>query len=189
MRIVSGIHKGRALQTPKDNAIRPTTDRVREAIFNVLTHSGDGFDFAGVRVLDLFAGTGALGLEALSRGAKFTLFIEENAAARGLIRTNAETLGATGTSKIWRRDASRLSQREGIPGFDLVFADPPYNKGLGNGALSSLVAGDWLNPGAMIVVEEAKTAMLEWPAQLSLTTQKNYGDSTIYFLKLEVGAC
>lgn len=185
MRIVGGIHKGRALQTPQNRAIRPTTDRVREAIFNVLAHSNTGFEITNARVLDLFAGTGALGLEALSRGAKFALFVEENASARGLIRTNAESLGATGTSKIWRRDAARLSPREGIPGFDLVFADPPYNKGLADTALVCLVDGGWLNEGAVVVVEEDKSASLACPSQLSLTVSKVYGDTSVNFFVLK----
>jgi len=183
LRIVAGIHKGRALSGPKSNATRPTSDRVREAMFNILSHSIDDFSFNDARVLDLFAGTGALGLEALSRGAKFILFIEESAAARGLIRSNAETLGATGQVKIWRRDAAHLALLDNIPPFNLVFADPPYNKGLGDKALAGLVNGNWLADGAIIVLEEAKSAEITIPDLLQTLTTRDYGDTTAYFFQ------
>ncbi len=186
MRIVAGIHKGRTLSTPKSNDTRPTTDRVREAMFNILSHSIDGFTFTDARVLDLFAGTGALGLEALSRGAKFIQFIEQDAAARGLIRTNAETLGATGQIKIWRRDATNLAKLEGIPPFDLVFLDPPYGKGFGDKALAGLIDGGWLADGAVVVVEEIKSAQVEVPDELSVITTRDYGDTTALFLRFGV---
>ncbi|HFC04454.1 MAG TPA: 16S rRNA (guanine(966)-N(2))-methyltransferase RsmD [Rhizobiales bacterium] len=183
MRIVAGIHKGRALATPKSNSIRPTTDRVREAMFNILSHSIDGFTFDDARVLDVFAGTGALGLEALSRGAKFIQFIEQDATARGLIRTNAETLGATGQVKIWRRDATSLSKLESISPFNLVFLDPPYGKGLGDKALTGLVEGGWLAAGAVVVLEELKSAQVVVPGQLTEITMRIYGDTTARFLQ------
>ena len=183
MRIVAGIHKGRALSGPKSNATRPTTDRVREAMFNILSHSIDGFSFTDARVLDLFAGTGALGLEALSRGAGFVLFIEQSAAARGLVRNNAETLGATGQVKIWRRDAAHLAQLDNIPPFNLVFADPPYGKGLGDRALAGLVVGNWLADGAIVVIEEAKSAEITIPDQFETIATRDYGDTTAYFLR------
>ena len=130
MRIVGGEFRGRPLATPRSNAIRPTTDRTREAVFNVLAHRfADKLD--GARVLDLFAGTGALGLEALSRGAAYCVFIEEAAEGRGLIRSNVETFGLTGRTKIFRRDATSLGEAGTVPPFGLVFADPPYGKGLG----------------------------------------------------------
>ena len=137
MRVVGGKHRGRALAGPKNPAVRPTSDRTREALFNILAHGIDGFKLEDCRVLDLFAGTGALGLEALSRGARFCLFIDEAAASRALIRRNVEALGATGHSKIWRRDATRLGRIENMPVFDLLFADPPYGKGLGEKAIAS----------------------------------------------------
>ena len=183
MRIVAGIHKGRALATPKSNDIRPTTDRVREAMFNILSHSIEGFTFKDARVLDLFAGTGALGLEALSRGAKFIQFIEQDAAARGLIRTNAETLGATGQIKIWRRDATNLSKLEGIPPFNLAFLDPPYGKSLGDKALAELVEGGCLAEGAVVVLEELKSAEISVPEELQIITTRDYGDTTARFLR------
>ena len=134
MRIVGGEFRGRPLATPRSQSIRPTTDRTREAVFNVLTH-GFPEKLEGARVLDLFAGTGALGLEALSRGAAHCLFIEESAEGRGLIRTNVEAFGLQGRTKIFRRDATGLGDAGTIAPFGLVFADPPYGKGLGeNGA-------------------------------------------------------
>ena len=148
MRIVGGTFKGRSLAGPTGAATRPTSDRVREAIFNILTHGIDGFTLEGARVLDLFAGTGALGLEAMSRGARICQFVDDSAEARGLIRRNADALGLISQCKIWRRDATKLGPCAPQPGFDLVFADPPYGKGLGEKALQSLVDGQWLNLGA-----------------------------------------
>ena len=110
MRIVAGKFRGARIEAPKGLATRPTSDRVRQALFNVLEHGAPHVDFEGARVLDLFAGSGALGLEALSRGARFCLFIEEAAAARGAIRRNVEALGLTGVTKIWRRDATKLGE-------------------------------------------------------------------------------
>ena len=159
VRIVGGEFRGRPLATPRSDAIRPTTDRTREALFNILAHRfADRLD--GARVLDLFAGTGALGLEALSRGASFCLFIEESAEGRGLIRDNVENFGLTGRSKIFRRDATALGEAGTMQPFGLLFADPPYGKGLGERALHSAQEGGWLLPGALCVVEEAAARQL-----------------------------
>ena len=147
MRIVAGQFRGRPLAAPEGTHTRPTSDRVREAVFNILEHGSAGFSFAHVRVLDLFAGTGALGLEALSRGAAFCLFVEEDVAARGLIRRNIETLGVTGTTKVFRRDATNLGpagNRSG--GFGLAFLDPPYEQGLAQRALASAAPGRLARP-------------------------------------------
>ena len=149
MRIVGGQHRGAALATPKSQAIRPTTDRMRESLFNILEHRYDD-PVEGARVLDLFSGTGALGLEALSRGARFVLFVEEAVEARGLIRQNLEALGLTGLAKIYRRDATRIGRCAPMAPFDLVFADPPYRKGLGEKALAAAREGGWLAPAALI---------------------------------------
>ena len=131
MRIVAGRFKGRTLKAPGDAALRPTSDKVRQAIFNILEHAGFAADFSldDARIVDLFAGTGALGLEALSRGAKYCLFIEEAAESRAIIRENVEALGLTGASKIWRRDATSLGPLDTLSPFDLAFLDPPYRKG------------------------------------------------------------
>lgn len=179
MRIVGGKFKGHGLTGPKGQATRPTSDRVRESIFNILAHGVDGFALDGARVLDLFAGTGAMGLEALSRGARFCHFVDDSAEARGVVRRNADALGVIGQCKIWRRDATKLGPAAPQPGFDLVFADPPYNKDFGSKALASLVAGQWLNPQALVVVEEAEKATLTCPPELSELDRRIYGDTQV----------
>lgn len=182
MRIVGGDFRGRPLAAPRSQAIRPTTDRTREAVFNVLAHRFPD-KLEGARVLDLFAGTGALGLEALSRGAAYCLFIEESAEGRGLIRTNVETFGLVGRTKIFRRDATGLGDAGTISPFGLVFADPPYGKGLGEAAMRSALQGGWLLPGALCVVEEAASAQFAPGAGFSLLDERDYGDTTIRFLE------
>ncbi|WP_024588993.1 16S rRNA (guanine(966)-N(2))-methyltransferase RsmD [Aliihoeflea sp. 2WW] len=180
MRIVGGAFRGRPLATPKANAIRPTSDRAREAVFNVIAHRyGDHLD--GARVLDLFAGTGALGLEALSRGASYGVFIEESAEGRGLIRTNVEAFGLSGRTKIFRRDATKLGEAGTLQAFNLVFADPPYGKGLGELALVAARDGGWLKPGALCLVEEAAATPFQPPAGFTLDERRDYGDTTIAF--------
>ena len=182
MRIVGGDLKGRRLAPPKDRRVRPSTDRTREALFNVLAHADlGGFSLQGARVLDLFAGTGALGLEALSRGAAFALFIDDAAASRALIRTNAEMLALLGQIKIYRRDAVKLGPKPASAGppFDLVFADPPYGKGLGTRALAIALAGGWLAPGAIAVLEEAAEAEIGELAGFKLLDRRRYGDTQI----------
>lgn len=182
MRIVGGEFRGRPLAAPRDNAIRPTTDRAREAVFNMLAHR-----FAerleGARVLDLFAGTGALGLEALSRGAGHCLFVEESAEGRGLIRTNVEALGLQGRTKIFRRDATRLGDAGTIPPFGLIFADPPYGKGFGERALQAARLGGWLLPGALCLVEEAVTAAFDPGPGFRIVDERNYGETAIRFVE------
>ncbi|HEX7775924.1 MAG TPA: RsmD family RNA methyltransferase, partial [Parvibaculum sp.] len=140
MRVVGGLHRGRAIAAPPGQLVRPTSDRVRESLFNILAHHDFGtFDLEGARVLDLFAGTGALGIEAISRGASFALFVDDAAEARAAIRENMEALGLTGNAKLYKRDATALGPRPGSvgPAFSLLFADPPYGKGLAQRALIS----------------------------------------------------
>ena len=134
MRVVGGRLRGRALAAPQSQAIRPTADRLREALFNILTHAYDD-PVSGARVLDLFAGTGALGIEAASRGAEFVLFVDEAAEARALVRENASTLGLGGTTRIFRRDATRLGPAHPLEQFTLAFLDPPYGQELAEKAL------------------------------------------------------
>jgi 16S rRNA (guanine966-N2)-methyltransferase len=184
MRIVGGKFKGHSLASPTGLATRPTSDRVREAIFNILAHGIEGFTIDGSRVLDLFAGTGAMGLEAVSRGARFCQFVDDSAEARGLIRRNADALGVIGQVKIWRRDATRLGPCAPQPGFDLAFADPPYGKGLGTKALASLVEGGWLTPRAVVVVEEALGAEVLAPVALTLLSQRDYGETQVRFYRM-----
>ncbi len=183
MRIVGGKFKGRSIAAPSGQATRPTSDRVREAIFNILAHGIAGFSLEGARVLDLFAGTGAMGLEALSRGSRFCQFVDDSAAARGLIGSNADGLGVIGQCKIWRRDATKLGPCAPQPPFDLVFADPPYGKGLGERALTSLVAGGWLAPGAVVVLEEAEKADVAEVPGLTPLDRRAYGDSQVRFYR------
>lgn len=185
MRIVAGRFRGSALAQPRSYAIRPTSDKVRQAIFNILLHSVDEFSLEGARVLDLFAGTGALGLEALSRGASYAHFVEDNAEARGLIRRNIETLGVTGSTKIYRRDATNLGAVGTLRPFGLLFADPPYGKGLAEKALSSALSGRWLAPDAVGVVEERADVDFEPPKGFVPLDNRIYGDTAIYFLRLE----
>ncbi len=183
MRIIGGKAKGHALAAPPNRETRPTSDRVREAIFNILAHGAAAAPIEGQRVLDLFAGTGAMGLEALSRGAKFCLFVEDDAKARGVIRSNADTLGFTGMCKVWRRDATRLGRCAPQPPFGLVFIDPPYDKSLSTAALSCLAEGQWLAPGAVVVVEESSRAIVTAPAQLVLVEERLYGDTRVIFFR------
>src|SRR5206468_838844 len=142
MRIVGGRLRGRTLTAPKSRAIRPTTDRLRQALFNVLAHAY-GDPISGARVLDLFAGTGALGLEALSRGAAFALFVDNGAEARALLRENVAALGLGGATRIFRRDATKLGAAHPLEPFSLTFLDPPYGQGLAEKALAAARAGGW----------------------------------------------
>ena len=184
MRIVAGRFRGAALATPRGQDIRPTSDRVRESVFNILVH-GLGIEVEGARVLDLFAGTGALGLEAISRGAAFALFVEESAEARGLIRRNAETLGVMGATRIYRRDATRLGEAGTLAPFGLVFADPPYGKALGKAALASAAVGGWLTRDAVAVMEEEAGAEFTLPDGFALLDQRAYGGTAVYFLRAD----
>ncbi len=154
MRVVGGRLRGRALAAPKSQAIRPTADRLRESLFNILLHAY-GDPVTDARVLDLFAGTGALGIEALSRGAAFALFVDDGAEARALLRENVTALGLGGVTRIFRRDATKLGPAHPIEPFSLAFLDPPYGQGLAEQALASARAGGWFVPDALIVVEEA----------------------------------
>jgi 16S rRNA (guanine966-N2)-methyltransferase len=183
MRIVGGEFRGRSLATPRSNAIRPTTDRTREAVFNVLAHRFAG-RLDGARVLDLFAGTGALGLEALSRGASFSLFVEESAEGRGLIRANIEAFGLQGRTKIFRRDATRLGEIGTMQPFSLLLADPPYGKGFAGKALEAARDGGWLRPGALCVVEEAAGAPFDVGTGFATVDRREYGDTVIRFLEI-----
>src|SRR5271170_4894204 len=144
MRIVGGRLRGRVLQAPASRAIRPTSERLRESIFDILTHRFAGA-VEGARVVDLFAGSGALGFEALSRGAEFALFVDNGAEARALLRANVEALALGGVTRIWRADATKLGSAPAGGPFALAFLDPPYGQGLAHPALASLADGGWLS--------------------------------------------
>ncbi len=183
MRIVAGKFRGRALATPDHDGLRPTSDRVRESVFNILAHGIPDFSLDGARVIDLFAGTGALGLEAISRGAAYCLFVEDSAEARALIRRNVEALGLTGETRIFRRDACDLGPASKNDGYSLAFLDPPYGKGLGEKALAGLAAGSWLAPGAICVLEERAAANVALPPHFTLLDTRTYGDTDVRILK------
>jgi 16S rRNA (guanine966-N2)-methyltransferase len=183
MRIVGGRFRGRTLAAPEHEGTRPTSDRVREAVFNILAHGVRDFDLEGAKVLDLFAGTGALGLEALSRGAAFCLFVEEAAEARAVIRRNIEALGLTGASKIFRRDATDLGPAGSRGEARLVFLDPPYGQGLAERALACAAAGGWLAGGAVAVIEERKGAAVTLPAGFVLVDHRTWGDTEVTFAR------
>ena len=182
MRVVGGSLRGRTLAAPKSQSIRPTADRLRESFFNILIHAYDN-PIAGARVLDLFAGTGALGIEALSRGAAFTLFVDDGAEARALLRENVATLGLGGTSRIFRRDATKLGPAHPVEPFVLVFLDPPYGKGLAEQALASARAGGWLKPDALVVVEEAASAKFVAPEGFAGIERRRYDDTEFVVLR------
>ena len=181
MRIVAGKFRGKQLTSPEDGSIRPTADRTREAVFNILA-SRLSPSFDGLRVLDLFAGTGALGLEALSRGATHVIFVDTGAEARGLIRDHIEAFGAGGVTKLLRRDATALGDAGTMGPVDLVFLDPPYGKGLGEQALLSLRAGGWLKPETLLVLEEGSEITVELPAGFALDDRRDYGAASVYLI-------
>jgi 16S rRNA (guanine966-N2)-methyltransferase len=182
VRITGGQFRGRALAEPPDNRVRPTSDKVRQAIFNILAHNDFGFELEGARIVDVFAGTGALGLEALSRGASFALFVDDSAESRALIRKNVEALNLTGATKIWRRDAADLGPLGAGAGgpFSLAFLDAPYRKGLTERALASLAAGGWLAPGALAIAETAADETIAAPNGFTLRDTRAYGETALY---------
>jgi 16S rRNA (guanine966-N2)-methyltransferase len=182
MRVVGGTMRGRNLAAPKSQNVRPTADRLRESLFNILMHAY-GDPVSGARVLDLFAGTGALGIEALSRGAAFTLFVDEGSEARALLRENVEALGLGGTTRIFRRDATKLGPVYPVEPFSLAFLDPPYGKGLAEKALLSALAGAWFTADALIVVEEAVTSKFVAPEGFEEIERRAYDDTEFVFLR------
>ncbi len=186
MRVVGGTLRGRSIAAPRPGAmaIRPTTDRARETVFNMIAHRWPN-RLDGARVLDLFAGTGALGFEALSRGASFALFIEASVDGRGLIRKTMHDLHLQGRAKLFRRDATRLGPIGTMAPFDVVFADPPYGKGLGEQALQSALDGGWLMPDALILLEETASAPIVLPKRFVRLEQRKMGDTVMHFIALE----
>ncbi|MCG8593501.1 MAG: RsmD family RNA methyltransferase [Kiloniellales bacterium] len=198
MRIVAGRHRGRTLIAPEGLAVRPTADRTREAIFNVLTHgklvggklvggklaggklAGGADPLAEARVLDAFAGTGALGLEALSRGAARVTFMESQAAALAALRANLEALGEGENAEVLAVDVLRPPPAPAPCG--IVLMDPPYNQGLAAPALAALAAAGWIAPGATVAVELMKAETFEAPAGFELRDARDYGKAKVAFL-------
>jgi 16S rRNA (guanine966-N2)-methyltransferase len=183
MRIVAGRLKGKSLLGPRTDSVRPTSDRLRESIFNILAHGLMKFDIhnpmTNARVLDLFAGTGGLAIEALSRGASFAALVDIGTEARGLLRGNVEACGLGGVTKILRRDATKLGAVSPFEPFNIVFCDPPYGKGLGEKALQSAISGGWLVPGAIVVLEERQGLEISLPEPITLLDQRTVGEGQI----------
>jgi 16S rRNA (guanine966-N2)-methyltransferase len=185
LRIVSGEFRGKALAAPQGQTTRPTSDRARQAIFNILEHAAWSKGVRDVRVIDLFAGSGALGFEALSRGAAFCLFVETDEAARGAIRENVDAMSLFGRTRVHRRDATQLGQRPGAdgPAFELAFLDPPYGKGLGETAVEKLAAGGWLAPEAVVVLERGADEAPLSVAGFEALDVRDYGAAKVWFLR------
>jgi 16S rRNA (guanine966-N2)-methyltransferase len=184
MRIVGGRLRGRNIAAPASRDIRPTQDRLRESLFNILAH-GHGDPVDGARAIDLFAGTGALGIEAISRGAAFTLFVDNGAEARALLRQNVEALGLGGVSRIFRRDAAELGNVHPNEPFTLAFLDPPYGKGLAEKSLASLRDGGWLVPEAIVVVEEVVASKFTVPTGFTELERRDYDDTEFVILRFD----
>jgi 16S rRNA (guanine966-N2)-methyltransferase len=182
MRVIGGRLRGHALAGPKTKAIRPTADRLRESLFNILLHGYDD-PISGARVLDLFAGTGALGIEAVSRGAAFALLVDNGAEARALIRENVASLGLGGVTRIFRRDATKLGPARPLEPFSLAFLDPPYGRNLAAAALASARDGGWFVPDALIVVEEAAKARFAAPEEFTELERRAYDDTEFIVLR------
>ena len=185
MRIVAGSLKGRAIVAPEGRNTRPTSDRARQAVFNVLEHAAWADTLHGARVIDLYAGSGALGFEAISRGAGFCLFVEIDDDARGAIRENADAYGLMGRTRVHRRSATDLGVRPGpvAEAFDVAFLDPPYGKGLGEQTLARLIEGNWLKPGALVVFERGSDEPeIDTPGYERLDV-RDYGAARVLFLR------
>lgn len=179
--------KGRALKAPSSQAVRPTSDRAREALFNILAHNdelfAESYGLEGATVIDLFAGTGALGLEALSRGAAFALFVDSSIEGRGLIRENMLACGVAARARLFKRDATKIGEPGKMDRFTLAFLDPPYNQGLGDKALKALDSGGWLAPGALVILEESAKALLDMPQTFEPLQTRAMGETQLIFLR------
>jgi len=182
MRIVGGALRGRALKSPRTQSVRPTSDRLRESIFDILAHAYDNI-VDDAAVIDLFAGAGGLGLEAISRGAARALFVDNSFEARALLRENIEALGLGGVTRVFRRDATKLGLAPPGERFSLAFLDPPYGKGLAAPALAELLRGGWLAEGALVIVEEEAQASIVLPEGLDELETRRYGDTQVVFAR------
>lgn len=184
MRIVGGEFRGRSLAVPKSNDIRPTADRTRESLFNILSHAyPEAID--GTRMMDIFAGTGAVGLEGASRGCRHVLFVESSVEGRGLLWENIDTLGLHGRTRILRRDATDLGSVGNLEPFHLLFADPPYGQGLGEKAFAAAAGGGWLVPGALAILEERADVVVDLPPIYLFLEVRTFGDSKMHFYRYQ----
>lgn len=184
MRIVGGEFRGRSLATPKSNDIRPTADRTRESLFNILSHAyPEAID--GTRMMDIFAGTGAVGLEAASRGCRHVLFVESSVEGRGLLWENIDALGLHGRTRMLRRDATDLGNVGNLEPFDFLFADPPYGKGMGEKAFAAAATGGWLVPGALAILEERADVTVAVPSDFLFLEERTFGDSKMHFFRYQ----
>ena len=183
MKIVAGKFKGRTIKTPTGLETRPTSQRMREALFNVLQHGIPDVSLEDARILDLFSGSGSLGIEAISRGAKYCIFVDESLPARAALRENIDALGLGGQTRIFRRDATRMKPAGNLGAFDIIFADPPYDKGLGEAALLRVLEGGWLEPGGIFVLEERKTAEIKLPDGVEILDQRTHGEAQVLIIK------
>ena len=184
MRIVGGEFRGRSLAVPKSNDIRPTADRTRESLFNILSHAyPEAID--STRMMDIFAGTGAVGLEGASRGCRHVLFVESSVEGRGLLWENIDTLGLHGRTRILRRDATDLGSVGNLEPFHLLFADPPYGQGLGEKAFAAAAGGGWLVPGALAILEERADVVVDLPPVYLFLEVRTFGDSKMHFYRYQ----
>jgi 16S rRNA (guanine966-N2)-methyltransferase len=183
MRIVAGKHRGRRIAAPPGDAVRPTSERARQALFNILAHGRFGPTpiYGDVRVLDVFAGTGAFGLEALSRGARFATFIEQDRDAREALAANIKSLGEGARTRLLAGDATSPPRADGP--YDLVFLDPPYRSGLAATALEALSRTGWLGPEVLVIVELAAREDFEPPALFEVLEERRYGAGRLLFLR------
>jgi 16S rRNA (guanine966-N2)-methyltransferase len=184
VRIVGGEFRGRSLAVPKSNAIRPTADRTRESLFNILSHAyPEAID--GTRMMDVFAGTGAVGLEGASRGCRHVLFVESSVEGRGLLWENIDALGLHGRTRMLRRDATDLGSVGNLEPFELLFADPPYGEGLGEKAFKAAADGGWLVPGALAILEERADVVVDMPPAYLFLETRTFGDSKMHFYRYQ----
>ena len=188
MRIIGGAKRGAKLEAPEGRELRPTADRVREAVFNILVHGIEGGDPADAVVLDLFAGTGAMGLEALSRGAAHVTFVESDEAALRTLCANTRKLDGGAGTTVLRHDATRLGRpplAAKTPA-QIAFLDPPYRSGLAAPTLTALVANGWLEDGAVCIVETGAKEDVEPPAGFTAIDERRYGAAKVTFLVKKV---
>ena len=184
VRIISGRNKGRKLLVPQGSSIRPTSDRIRESIFNILNSYLRG-GFSGKVVADLFSGTGALGLETLSRGAQLAIFVDKQSDAINLIKHNVQNFEEENTL-VLKRDATRIGTLpNGCIKANIAFLDPPYEQGLVSKALESLIYNKWLEPNALCIIEMSAKETFNCLVEFERVDERKYGGTIIYFIRFK----